>query len=68
MIKFSSKTSILIGVGILAVALLLALWQPWQARDLEQAGLVDVHDITTLQTRFNADSGQARLVLIVAPT
>jgi hypothetical protein len=31
-------------------------------------GLVDLHSLTDFQQRFDADSGTARLVLIVSPT
>jgi len=32
------------------------------------AQLVDLHDISELRARFNADAGFTRLVLLVSPT
>jgi hypothetical protein len=59
---------VLLGLGLAALVLVVALWQPWQVRDLHQAGLVDLQEVETLQARFNDDAGNSRLIIIVAPT
>ena len=40
----------------------------WQEHGPTVAGLTDLQGVEPLRTRFNADAGLARLVLILSPT
>ena len=57
--------SLLIGAAVLVAAILA---RPQSPATISTPGLADLQGIPDLQTRFNADAGQPRLILLLSPT
>ena len=59
-----------IALIILAVPMVLAIGylRPWYWFAGDPPSMSDIHRLSDLQTRFNADPGQMRLILLLSPT
>jgi hypothetical protein len=57
-----------VALAVIAIAAPPSSAQSAAAAQAAPAQLVDLHDLSELRARFNADAGFTRLVLLVSPT